>query len=182
MKVSGFSGTHAIARPESKHPDHAARPSAPPSESPAASARISSPGRLFSQLSQLAEQDPAKFKEVAQQIADDLRESASQLEGHEAAFDTRLAERFEQAAQTGDMSAFAPRKSGGSEHPHHHPHHGVGNETRSVLEHALDMVHEALNAPPTSTSAPGDAAAATDVSATASATDSETTPSAASGT
>lgn len=89
-------------------------------------ADISGPGKLFSELKQLASQDPAKFKEVAADIAAKLKAAASGDSSNVAggvanSFLTDLAVRFDTAAQTGDVSGLQP--SGGGHHHHHH-HHG----------------------------------------------------------
>jgi hypothetical protein len=157
----------------------------PPTDARAARTHISGPGQLFSQLQQLATQDPDKFKEVAQKISDQLSAAAEKSEGRASNLAEKLAERFEQAAESGDLSAFRPRGDrgvmGDHHHHHHHGHHGPfagGNAVRSVLENALDLMHEALAAPssaaPTAetvpgigTAAPTEAPAATEASAPA---------------
>ncbi|MBN9118979.1 MAG: hypothetical protein J0I06_07435 [Planctomycetes bacterium] len=76
------------------------------------SARISGPGQLFSQLQQLQSQDPTKFKQVTADIATQLQTAAQQATGHQATFLTNLADKFQTASTTGDVSALRP------------PHHG----------------------------------------------------------
>jgi len=142
----------------------------PPADARAARMHISGPGQLFSQLQQLATQDPDKFKEVAQKISDQLSAAAENSEGRASNLAEKLAERFEQAAESGDLSAFRPRGDRGAvgshhHHHHHHGHHGHhgpfggGSAVRSVLENALDLMHEALAAPssaaPTADTVPG---------------------------
>ena len=97
------------------------------------SASISGPGKLFSALNELASQNPTKFKEVAADIADKLKEAAQALTGGSTdstgttssvggpgGLLTDLAAKFEQAAQTGDVSGLQP--------PAHHGHrHHVGS-------------------------------------------------------
>ncbi|MFZ5890550.1 MAG: hypothetical protein ACOY0T_05725 [Myxococcota bacterium] len=144
MKIGGFSAAHAISHEDGAERRTSYRPSEP-ADTPA-SGHFPRPGRLFSQLSELAREDPDRFREVARQIASDLREGAEGLSHMEAEFDQRLADRFDRAAEAGDMSVFAPRTS---EHPSYasssHSHRAT-SETRSVLEHALDLVHDALRA------------------------------------
>ena len=78
-------------------------------------ADISGPGKVFAGLKQLASQDPAKFKEVASDIADKLKDAAGTA-GSSAAgaaqFLTDLASKFETAAQTGDVSGLQPPTGG----------------------------------------------------------------------
>jgi hypothetical protein len=110
---------------------------------------------LFSGLQQLAEQDPERFKQVAQQISDQLSATPDSSTGRANVLAQKLAERFGEAAQTGDLSPFRPGgERGGIGHHHHHHHHHHGHDlsggseaVRSVLENALDLVHGALTAP-----------------------------------
>ena len=80
-------------------------------------------------LKQLASQDPAKFKEVAADIAAKLKAAASTDSSNIAggvanSFLTNLAAKFDTAAQTGDVSGLQP--SGGGRHHHHHAHASGG--------------------------------------------------------
>jgi hypothetical protein len=120
---------------------------------PAASAEISKPGELFSKLQQLAQQDPDKFKQIAGSIADNLRTAAQQAGGNGSSFLNKLADRFDQAAQSGDLSSFQPHQeeqgAGGVQgQHHHHGHHGGGGggAIASIFENALDEVNQALGA------------------------------------
>jgi hypothetical protein len=120
----------------------------PPPTTAAASADISKPGELFSKLQQLQQQDPVKFKEVIGEIAQSLHDAAGHAKGRGADFLTQLADRFDQAAQTGELPAPAPQesRSGGSAHGHHHHGHRGGGAVASALQHALDQVNQALTA------------------------------------
>lgn len=90
-------------------------------------ADISGPGKMFAELKQLASQDPAKFKQVAADIASKLKAAAggtvssSGNDGSTTAagnkFLTDLAAKFDTAAQTGDVSGLQPH---GGRHHHHH--------------------------------------------------------------
>jgi hypothetical protein len=113
---------------------------------------------LFGRLQQLSQQDPAKFKEVAQSIADKLHQAAKDSSGKEAERDNKLADRFAAAAQSGDMSAFQPAAGArAGAHAHHHHHHGgdgggASNAIGTVLASALDDVNQALaSSAPTAT-------------------------------
>ena len=161
-------GTGAVDTKPAKR--HSSMPPAP--EVAAAKTHISGPGRLFSGLQQLAEEDPERFKQVAQQISDQLSATADSSTGRASALAQKLADRFGDAAQTGDLSPFRPgSERGGIGHHHHHHHHhghdlsGGSEAVRSVLENALDLVHQALTTPAAGT---GDAGA---TGATGSATD-----------
>jgi hypothetical protein len=146
MNINGINGSGPVVGPHASE-GRARRPSSipPAPDSPAAKTHISGPGQLFSQLAQLSHSDPAKFKEVAQSIADQFKSAAENSSGRESAIAQKFAERFGQAAQTGDLSAFRAEGGIGHHHHHHHHHHGgFGNdEVRSVLQNALDLVHEA---------------------------------------
>jgi hypothetical protein len=130
--------------------------------------QISGPGQLFSRLQQLAQQDPAKFKEVTQHISDEIRKTAGQSSGKASDFENALADRFEAAAQSGDLSSFKPPAAGdGAKQAHHHRHpHGGDGPLASIFAGALDEVNQALSASaptaPEPTPAP-DATPATDL-------------------
>ena len=87
-------------------------------------AEISGPGKLFSELKQLAAQDPAKFKQVVSDIAAKLKAAAGATASPTTgvngnSFLNDLAAKFESAAQSGDASGLQP--SGGHGHRHHGP-------------------------------------------------------------
>lgn len=90
------------------------------------SAQISGPGKLFAELKQLAASDPTKFKAVAADIATKLKEAAGTTSGTTTANSplADLAAKFQQAADTGDVSTLQPPSGGGRAHGHHHHHHG----------------------------------------------------------
>ena len=94
------------------------------------SAEISGPGKLFAELKELASSDPEKFKTVAADVAAKIRAaigdttSADSTDGTDSASSTSgaggaasrladLAAKFEEAAQTGDVSVLAPPAGGG---------------------------------------------------------------------
>ncbi len=92
----------------------------------AARTTISPEGGLFGQLADLAQTDPAKFKKATAEIAEKLKQAAGEASGDRAKFLGQLADRFDQAAQSGDPSVLKPQGAGGA-HPHgHHHHHGGG--------------------------------------------------------
>jgi hypothetical protein len=90
---------------------------------------ISKPGQLFGQLSSLADTDPAKFKAVAADIAQKLKDAAGAQSDGRADFLSKLADRFTSAAQSGNASDLAPAT--GKAHGGHH--HGGGHlRTKAV--------------------------------------------------
>ncbi len=93
---------------------------------------VSPEASLFGQLSSLAQSDPARFKQVAQEISDKLKDAAGQATGGKADFLNQLAARFGDAAQSGDASVLKPDGSGGAQgaggahrHHGHHAHHAA---------------------------------------------------------
>jgi hypothetical protein len=78
------------------------------------SAQISGPGKLFSELQQVASQNPTEFKQLTGQIATQLQNAAQQATGGLASFLTALANKFESASTTGDVSLLQPPQGGPS--------------------------------------------------------------------
>jgi hypothetical protein len=127
---------------------------------PAASSSVSKPGELMGKLSQLLQQDPAKFKQVTQQISDELKAQAATASGPQAQFLSKLSDNFAQASSTGSLSSLQPasgeHSGAASAHHHHGGHHGGGGGSggiESVLSKALDEVNQALSASAASASA-----------------------------
>jgi hypothetical protein len=89
-----------------------------------APADVSKMGDLMKQLQQLSQSDPAKFKQVTAEISNELKSEASSATGKKAAFLNDLAGKFQQASQSGDMSALQPPQQQSGAHAHHgHGHH-----------------------------------------------------------
>jgi len=156
MNINGIGGSSATTAIAPNDLQGSQRPSSiPPAGSgPAATTTISTPGELFSKLQQLQEKDPAQFKQVMSSLASDLRSEAAKTDGPQSAFMTKLADRFDQAAQSGNLSAAKPDEAQGAQgaHKHHghgHHHHGGGGigDMAGVLQNALDKVNQALAAP-----------------------------------
>src|ERR1700722_19067859 len=83
-----------------------------------ASATISGQGQLLSQLQQLQTQNPAKFKQGAAQIANQLQAAAQQqASSSQSSFLNHLAGEFQNVANGGNLSQLQPN---------HHAHHGHG--------------------------------------------------------
>jgi hypothetical protein len=118
---------------------------------PASSTSVSKPGELLNKLSQLLQQDPAKFKQVTQQISDELKTAAQSATGPQASFLSKLSGDFAQASSSGSLTSLQPNQSasgGVSGHHHHHGgghHGGGGGGVESVLSTALDQVNQALS-------------------------------------
>jgi len=88
---------------------------------------VSQPGRLMSQLKDLATSDPAKFKAVTAEIAEKLKAVATSQGGKSAAFLDKLADQFSAASQSGSASGLTPQHA----HGHHHQHSGGYNKQGS---------------------------------------------------
>ena len=65
--------------------------SIPPGIGGAASATISTPAQLFSEMQQLSQQNPSEFKAVAAQLATTFQSAASQATGPQAKLLTAIA-------------------------------------------------------------------------------------------
>jgi hypothetical protein len=117
-------------------------------EGAAAQPEVSKMGQLMSQLQQLQQSDPAKFKQVMGAISQKLKDEAAGATGQRAEFLGGLASRFDQAAQSGDLSALQPPAQAGKAHGHHH-HAGYkggahasgtpapGDDLAQIIESAL---------------------------------------------
>ena len=83
---------------------------------------VSSLAKLMSELQQLQQSDPDKFKAVMSDIANTLKTDAQNATGSQATFLNNLANKFDQAAQTGQMPDLQPKapSAGGGHHHHHH--------------------------------------------------------------
>ncbi len=135
------------------------------SSTPASSTTTSKPGELLNKLSQLQQQDPAKFKAVTQQISDELKTAAQSATGPQAAFLSKLSDDFAQASSSGNLSALQPQQHGSQQGSAVHHHHGGGRHggggagsIESVLSTALDQVNQALSTDSASSSIASDAA------------------------
>ncbi len=98
---------------------------------------LSQVGQLFQQLSQLQTTDPAEFKKVATDAANQLNAAAQQAtDPGQASFLSNLAATFQKSADVGNLSPFQ-QQTGASGHHHHHHHGGGGSNptdaTASVL-------------------------------------------------
>ena len=87
---------------------------------------FSKAGDLFKQLQQLQSSDPAEFKQVLTDAAAKFKDAASQQTDPAAAkFLSGLADRFQKAADSGDLSSLKPPSgSNGIYGPHGHHHRG----------------------------------------------------------
>lgn len=94
-------------------------PSAVDADGDGSAASLSPFAQVLSQLQQLQQTDPTKLKSVLGSIATELDAAAQQAGPNGGQGLSDLANRFQQAAQTGDVSGLQP-------HRHHHGHHHGG--------------------------------------------------------
>lgn len=91
----------------------------------AASVDISKPGQLFSKLKNLETSDPDQFKQVMTDVSNSLKVTAQQdgstPDGQAL---SALADKFAQAASSGNLSPLQPAQG----HHGHHGHHGHGGQ------------------------------------------------------
>jgi len=117
---------------------------------------VSKPAELMAKLSQLLQQDPAKFKQVTQQISAELKTEADRASGPQAQFLSKLSDNFSQASSTGSLSSLEPTGDGrergehgsaSAAHHHHAGHHSGGGAggIEATLSKALDDVNQALS-------------------------------------
>ena len=126
------------------------RDSSIPPPAGAASSSISQQGSIFSQLQQLSQQDPTRFKQVMSEMAKEIRTDASKQTGAAADRLSQMASRMDQVASSGDMSQLAPPQppqgaqqgaaayqgaSGG--HHHHHGGGAMANDLQQAFESAM---------------------------------------------
>ena len=97
-------------------------------------AKPSRRGQITSELSNLQKSDPEKFKQVAGDIAQKLRDVASGASAGQATFLNKLADNFEKAHDTGDMSSLQPAQGAG----HHHGGHHAGVKKYAEAQQGAD--------------------------------------------
>ena len=97
---------------------------------PSDSSRLSPFAQLMNTLQQLQQSDPAKYKQVTQQIATDLKTAAdtAQKDGNTTAADklNQLSSDFTKASQSGDLPNIKDlAQAVGGHHGHHHHAHAA---------------------------------------------------------
>jgi hypothetical protein len=124
----------SIFSPSSPSDIQAVSPTTTPSTAPVTSSEaangvnvdISRPGQLFSELSSLAQSNPDQFKSVSADIAAKLKDAAGSATGSQADFLNKIADRFQSASQSGNISDLQPNQGGGGRMHGHRHHHGGG--------------------------------------------------------
>lgn len=110
------------------------------------STQLSPMASMMNQLQQLQQTDPTQFKSVMSSIAATLTTDAQNATGPQAQHLTDLANKFSQAAQTGQMPDLQPpgQQQGASAHHHHHHHvssyqNGSSSSTSSPSQPRFDL-------------------------------------------
>jgi hypothetical protein len=123
-----------------------------------ATTNISGPGRMFHELSQLSQSDPAKFKQVVGNMATQLRADAQNATGDEATRLNSIADRLDKVAQSGNLSDLRPQNASssaeGAHHAHHGGHHHGGGAVMNDLSSAFDSAMNSDSQTTSSTTTP----------------------------
>ncbi|MGD0822742.1 MAG: hypothetical protein ABSA71_18580 [Desulfomonilia bacterium] len=122
------------------------------------SVNVSQASQLFSQLQQLQQSDPDKFKQVMTNIAGELQSAAQGKSGFEAQTLSDLATKFQNVANGGDISQLMPPTQSSSDQytqqgsvsaKHHHGHHhgtsGAQNDIKQVMSNVIDELNKAVS-------------------------------------
>lgn len=118
MNISAVSSTSSITELTSLQSASVADPTMQPEADP----QVSERSKLLQELNDLQKSDPAKFKQVTEEISQKLRDAANSTSGSQATSLNKLADKFAQASQSGDMSALQPTGAHGGHGGHHHVH------------------------------------------------------------
>ncbi len=112
------------------------------------SVQVSKTAEFFQQLRQLETQNPAEFKKELSDIASKLKSAAQQeSDPSQSSFLNNLADRFQKAADSGDLSALKPAQANqaASGHHGHHHHHGSSGLSAQTQETLASIFQEAEN-------------------------------------
>jgi len=115
-----------------------------PSATDDALTRFSGPAQFLGKLQDMMKTNPAQAKQALGQIAGKLRAQAQQAGGTESARLTDLADRFQKAADTGDLSGLKPT-SHVRQSPHAHMMHGKAQAAYSANATDADPIATVLN-------------------------------------
>lgn len=117
-------------------------PAAPPAAAsdPTGGTQLSRFGQFLSKLQSLEQSDPAQAKQVLETIASKVK-------------DPTLAQKFQQAAQTGDLSGLQPpaqgaqgAQAGGHHHGHHHRGASAYQQSQQSTSTSTDPTQMLLDA------------------------------------
>lgn len=115
------------------------------SDTPAAQLSLSGPAQLYSKLQNLEASDPSKAQDALHQLADQVRQQASNVTGEQATHLNAFADKLDKAADSGDLSGLQPQQAGHAHHHHHHGGGGSGGIGEGVPAPATDSSSSALS-------------------------------------
>jgi hypothetical protein len=126
------------------------------SASSSGSADLSDAAKFFSKLQNLAQTDPAKFKQLTSQISSELQTAAQGATGSQATFLSNLAGQFQTTSQTRSASALQPpstsQSPAGGHHHHHHIQYQSSSDASNSSSDSLLSAGSSSSANPNSTS------------------------------
>lgn len=161
MNISGIStvtSSSPVSSVQATTPSSSSAAPASGTDACGGGASLSGPAQFLSKLQSLEQSDPAQAKQVLGDIASKLKADAGQATGTQADRLNQLADNFQKAAATGDLSALQPQQGaqgaqgaqgGQGGHGHHH-HGGHHKATQSYQQNQggslLDMMNGVLSA------------------------------------
>ena len=158
--LGGLGGTEGVRGSAATSSGSAAAQAAQRGDSPTS---ISKPAELLSKLGQLAASDPAKFGNVASDVATGLKDAAKKATGEDATRLNELADNLAKAAKHGNMSPVHAKKLKPKvkvkPRPHPHAAAAPGGAAQSALQGAISKVDVALASSSAASGAPSVAAA-----------------------
>ena len=132
MTISSITSAQAAIPVSSAAAAAPAAPAAP--ADPADGTRLSGFGSFMSKLQSLEQSDPAKAKQVLGDIASKLSARAKEVGGTAGQHLSQLADKFQQASQTGDLSGLQPPQAQQGQHHHH----GGGHHAKAAYSQSQD--------------------------------------------
>lgn len=152
--IAGVAGS-LLSKLEGLHHSKAAKTSSTPTPQALSSndaSSVSNPGMLFSQLQNLSQQNPAEFKKITAQVAQQLQGVSS---NSQSGVINQMASNFQNASQTGrfsDLFTHSPQTTtqqgdttAASGHPHHSHYAASGaasdsSTVNSIFSQALSQI------------------------------------------
>ena len=162
MVINGLTNTAPVSSVSGVSSNSGGSSSPVSAAQPAATADISPAGSFFGNLEKLKEQDPAKLKQVLSDISTQLQTAAQSASGSQQQFLTQLADKFQSASQSGDISALQAHKDHG--HGGHHHHHaetegaGAYSASTPTAADAINGAQSTTGTQPAAATASGSAA------------------------
>ncbi len=146
--IAGVAGS-LLTKLEGLHGSKAAKASSAPApqfSSVKDAANVSDPGMLFTQLQNLSQQNPAEFKKITSQVAQQLQTASAASFGKASAGSAQantlnqIASNFQHASQTGkfsDLFSHASQSANDSTASAAHQHYGDSGASQSSTIHNI---------------------------------------------